>query len=93
MFLLIKDNRVLRRARGKLLREFQKSVNRQKTLQEQILEVTRENEKYKAVLDTEDEVNMKKILSNMINLHKLEVCVKKYPTKAKKVLDHQLENL
>ena len=41
-------------------------------------------------MDMEEEVNMKKILSNMINLQKLEVCVKKYPTKAKKVLDHQL---
>jgi hypothetical protein len=43
MFMLIKDNRILRRARGKLMRAVNSSLMREKELQEQVLEVTREN--------------------------------------------------
>ena len=87
MFLLIKDNRVLRRAKGKLTRAFSEAINREKRLQEEILEIRRENEKLKVILDLEDDINMHKIVSNMVSLNTLEKCIKKFPTKAKKVLD------
>ena len=71
MFLLIKDNRVLRRAKGKLTRAFSEAIHREKRLQEELLEIRRENEKLKIILDLEDTVNLHKIVSNMVSLNKL----------------------
>ena len=71
MFLLIKDNRVLRRAKGQLTRAFSEAIHREKRLQEELLEIRRENEKLKNILELEDTVNLHKIVSNMVSLNKL----------------------
>ncbi len=86
--MLIKDNRLLRRTKGKLMRELQASLYRQQQFKENIIELTKENERYKLLSHSLDdkEDGLQKWLKNLSSLIKIERYIQKEPSKAKRIL-------
>ena len=92
--MIVKDNRVLRRQKGKLMRMLQEEKQKLVNAQEEMMEVAKENEKIKLITNYhQSEDSLASFLKNTQAILKLEHFMKKYPKETKRLLKADLKKL
>lgn len=92
-YMIVRDNRVLRRQKGKLLRVLTEERLKLTHVHEEMIEIAKENEKNKLLADYEQSLNLDLFLKNHQAIVQLEKFMQQYPRYAKKLLHIELQNL
>ena len=86
MLMIVKDNRILRRQKGKLLRGIKIEASKVKSLNEQLIANIKENQKIKLLIGPETTQSFEEYLKNSVAVTKLDRLIQKYPSKIKRIV-------
>jgi hypothetical protein len=90
--MVIKDNRILRRQKAKLIKIHREETWKMKLIQEELIAMRSQNEKYKLLLEGDNPAQnpLRVYVVNQMLLNKLDERIRKYPVKAKQLLKKEL---
>lgn len=96
LFIVVKDNRVLKKQNNKLIKMLNSEQEKVHILNEEHLKIKDENEKFKLLLSSDkDEQNTKlsRYVQAKIQINEIDRLIKIYPKQAQKIVYAELKNI